>query len=505
MEKKIQPLVEMKNIVKEFPGVRALSEVNLEILPGEVHALVGENGAGKSTIIKILMGVYTKTSGDIYILGEKSDIKSPLHAQSLGLGAVYQDVNLAQELSVAENFFMGKLIKNKFGIVDHNKMYAETKRILDSIDVHVNPKAIISSLSVAQQEMVAIGKIVHQNAKVVIFDEPTALLTSDETKELFKIISKLKSEGVGVLYISHRMEEIFEICDRTTVFKDGCHVATVKTSEITENDLIAMMVGRKIEDMYNIEHQEPGNTILKVEGISKKDKFENISFEVKQGQIFGMFGLVGSGRTEIVRSIFGADKFDSGKITFKGKDVLFKTPKHGINAGIALLPENRREQGLALELDLVDNTNVVAVRKVSKFGIINKTKAVNVAEEYMHKLKTKTPSVFQRVKNLSGGNQQKVVISKWLAEGSDLLIFDEPTVGVDVGAKLEIYRIFELLVQQGKTIILISSYLPEVMGLSQEMLVMYEGKQMGILNKENYNEETILKLASGLKEKGQTA
>lgn len=505
MEKKIQPLVEMKNICKEFPGVKALSEVDLEILPGEVHALVGENGAGKSTIIKILMGVYTKTSGDIYIQGEKVEIKSPLNAQSMGLGAVYQDVNLAQELSVAENFFMGKLLKNRFGIVDHKRMYEETKRILDSIEVHVNPKSIISNLSVAQQEMVAIGKIIHQNAKVVIFDEPTALLTSDETKELFKIIRKLKSEGVGVLYVSHRMEEIFDICDRTTVFKDGSHVATVKTSEINEDELISMMVGRKIEDMYHIEHQNPGEVILRVENLSKKDTFDNITFEVKKGQIFGMFGLVGSGRTEIARSIFGADQLDSGKIIFNGKEVQFRTPKHGINAGIALLPENRREQGLALGLNLVDNTNVVAIRKVSKFGVIQKKEAVRVAEEFREKLKTKTPSVLQKVKNLSGGNQQKVVISKWLAEGSDLLIFDEPTVGVDVGAKLEIYRLFELLIQQGKTIILISSYLPEVMGLSQEMLVMYEGKQMGILSKEFYQEEKILRLASGLKEKEHSA
>lgn len=505
MEKKIQPLVEMKNISKEFPGVKALSEVDLEILPGEVHALVGENGAGKSTIIKILMGVYTKTSGDIYIQGEKVEIKSPLHAQSMGLGAVYQDVNLAQELSVAENFFMGKLLKNRFGIVDHKRMYEETKRILDSIEVHVNPKSIISNLSVAQQEMVAIGKIIHQNAKVVIFDEPTALLTSDETKELFKIIRKLKSEGVGVLYVSHRMEEIFDICDRTTVFKDGSHVATVKTSEINEDELISMMVGRKIEDMYHIEHQNPGEVVLRVENLSKKDTFDNITFEVKKGQIFGMFGLVGSGRTEIARSIFGADQLDSGKIIFNGKEVQFRTPKHGINEGIALLPENRREQGLALGLNLVDNTNVVAIRKVSKFGVIQKKEAVRVAEEFREKLKTKTPSVLQKVKNLSGGNQQKVVISKWLAEGSDLLIFDEPTVGVDVGAKLEIYRLFELLIQQGKTIILISSYLPEVMGLSQEMLVMYEGKQMGILSKEFYQEEKILRLASGLKEKEHSA
>lgn len=501
MENSKLPLVQMKSITKEFPGVTALSNVDLDIWRGEVHALVGENGAGKSTFIKILMGVYTKTSGEIYLNGEKIEIKSPLHAQSLGLGAVYQDVNLAQQLSVSENFFMGNLRKNKLGIVDHKKMHEDTKKILDAIEVHVDPRAIIHTLSVAQQEMVTIGKTIHQNAKLVIFDEPTALLTNDETEQLFKIIRKLKENGVAVIYISHRMEEIFEICDRVTVLKDGKHMATVDTKDTNENDLITMMVGRELEDMYDIAHGEPGEIILSVEKISKEDIFEDISFEVRKGQIFGMFGLVGSGRTEIVRSIFGADRLDAGTITFLGNKAVYKTPGHGIKAGIALLPENRREQGLALGLNIVDNVNLVAVNKVSNFGVIDGKKAITVAEDYSEKLTIKTPSVFQLVKNLSGGNQQKVVISKWLAQGSELLIFDEPTVGVDVGAKIEIYKLFEALIQQGKTIILISSYLPEVMGLSDQMMVMYEGKQMDILYKEDYEEEKILKLASGLTEK----
>lgn len=494
-----QPLVAMKGIVKEFPGVRALVGVDLEILPGEVHALVGENGAGKSTIIKILMGVYTKTEGEIFLNGEKKDIKSPIHAQSLGLGAVYQDVNLAQHLSVAENFFMGQLPKTKFGTVDFGEMNKETKDTLESIDVHVDPKAIIRTLSVAQQEMVAIGKIMHQNAKVVIFDEPTALLTNDETKQLFQIIAKLKSKGVGILYISHRMEEIFSICDRATVFKDGTLVDTVSISETTEEQLISMMVGRNVEDMYRIEHGTPKDTILKVENISRANAFQDINFEVKKGEIFGMFGLVGSGRTEIVRSIFGADVKDKGSVTFQGKKADYVKPSEGIRAGIALLPENRREQGLALGLSIVDNTNIVAIDKISKYGVIDNRAGIKIAEKFCSKLRTKTPSVVQLVKNLSGGNQQKVVISKWLAQNSDLFIFDEPTVGVDVGAKMEIYKVFESLIKEGKTIIIISSYLPEVMGLSDRMLVMYEGKQMGILKKEEFQDERILRLASGIK------
>lgn len=496
-----QPIVTMKGIVKEFPGVRALSGVDLEVISGEVHALVGENGAGKSTIIKILMGVYTKTEGEIYINGEQKDVKSPIDAQFLGLGAVYQDVNLAQHLSVAENFFMGQLPKTKFGTVDYEKINKDTKNTLESIDVHVDPKAIIRTLSVAQQEMVAIGKIVHQNARMVIFDEPTALLTNNETKQLFKIITQLKSEGVGILYISHRIEEIFTICDRATVLKDGTLVDTVNIADTTEDKLIAMMVGRNVEDMYHIERGTPSETILKVENISRGKAFKNISFEVKKGEIFGMFGLVGSGRTEIVRSIFGADVKDSGSVTFKGKKADFVKPSQGIKSGIALLPENRRAQGLALGLSVSDNINIVAMNKISRFGVVNNKKGVKISQSFCEKLKTRTPSVYQLVKNLSGGNQQKVVISKWLEQDSDLFIFDEPTVGVDVGAKMEIYKIFETLVKSGKTIIIISSYLPEVMGLADRILIMYEGRQTGLLFKEEFQDERVLRLASGVKGK----
>lgn len=493
-----QPIVAMKGIVKEFPGVRALSGVDLELLPGEVHALVGENGAGKSTIIKILMGVYTKTEGEIYLNGEKKDIRSPFHAQSLGLGAVYQDVNLAQHLSVAENFFMGQLPKTKLGLVDYAKMYKETKETLDSIEVHVDPKAIIKTLSVAQQEMVAIGKIMHQKAKAVIFDEPTALLTADETEQLFGIIDRLKKQGVGILYISHRMEEIFRICDRATVFKDGTLVGTVDIADINEEQLISMMVGRDVGDMYQIKHAEPGDVVLSVNHISRGTAFQDISFEVRRGEIFGMFGLVGSGRTEIVRAIFGADQKDAGTVTFMGKNADFVKPNQGIQAGIALLPEDRRAQGLALGMSVADNTNMVAIDKITQMGVINQRKSVEIAKKYVDRLRTKTPTVYQRVKNLSGGNQQKVVISKWLAQDSDLFIFDEPTVGVDVGAKLEIYKVFESLIQEGKTIIIISSYLPEVMGLSDRMLVMYEGKQMGIVSREEYADDLIMRYASGM-------
>lgn len=491
-------IVEMKNISKEFPGVKALSNVDLDIRKGEVHALVGENGAGKSTIIKILMGVYTKTSGEIFIEGKQVEFKAPSQAQKYGLGAVYQDVNLAKHLSVAENFFMGNLPRTRFGTVDYKKMHEETKAVLDSIEVYVNPKTIIRNLSVAQQEMVSIGKTFHQKAKLVIFDEPTALLTNDETKQLFKIIELLKKNNVGILYISHRMEEIFEISDRVTVLKDGNKVGTVQTNETNEDELINMMVGRNVENMYDIEKPIPGDIILEVENLGRQGVFHNINFNIRKGEIFGMYGLVGSGRTEIVRSIFGADMKDSGSVIVKGKEANYKSPKDGIEAGIALLPENRKDEGLALILSVSTNTNMVSIDKISSNGIINNKKGYKIAEEYVNALRTKTPSIHQLVKNLSGGNQQKVVISKWLAKGSDIFIFDEPTVGVDVGAKREIYKIFEDLLNQGKSIIVISSYLPEVMGLADRILVMHEGKQMGILNKSQFSDEYILKLASGI-------
>lgn len=491
-------IVEMKKINKEFPGVKALTDVDIDIRKGEVHALVGENGAGKSTIIKILMGVYSKTSGEVFLDGNKVEFKTPFQAQQSGLGAVYQDVNLAQHLSVAENFFMGNLPKTKFGTVDYKKMYSETKEALDFIEVYVDPKTVIRNLSIAQQEMVSIGKAFHQNAKLIIFDEPTALLTNDETKQLFKIIDILKSNNVGVLYISHRMEEIFEISDRVTVLKDGEKIGTVNTSDTNEDQLINMMVGRNVEDMYEIEKQIPGDIVLEAENLSRKGVFNNINFHVKKGEIFGMYGLVGSGRTEVVKTIFGADQRDSGTVKVYGKEVQFKSPKDGIESGIALLPENRKDEGLALALSIAVNTNMVAIDNITSKGVIDNKKGYKIAEEYVKILDTRTPSVHQLVKNLSGGNQQKVVISKWLAKGSDIFIFDEPTVGVDVGAKREIYKIFEELLKEGKSIVLISSYLPEVMSLSDRMLVLYEGNQMDILDKSEFSEENILKLASGI-------
>lgn len=503
MEENSLPLVEFQNISKSFPSVQALDDVSFDIKAGEVHALVGENGAGKSTLIKILMGVYTKDSGSTLINNESIDVKSPFHAQSLGLGAVYQDVNLAPHLSVAENFFMGNLLTNKMGIVDQELMEHKAKEILDSIDVKIDPSTIVSNLSVAGQEMVSIAKIIHQNSQVVVFDEPTALLTGEETEQLFDIIEKMRKENKGIIYISHRLEEIFRISDRVTVLKDGKKVKTLNTKDTNEDELISLMVGRDLGSLYEINTHTTDETILEVNNLAVDEKFSNINFNVYKGEIFGMFGLVGSGRTEIVRSIFGADKISEGSVKFRNERMNIKKPSDAIKKGIALIPENRREQGLALGLDIVDNTNVVTLNKISKLGVINTKKSHALATRFVKALNTKASSIFQKVRFLSGGNQQKVVISKWLAQDSDLFIFDEPTVGVDVGSKVEIYKIFDDLLAHGKTIILISSYLPEVMGLSDRILVMHEGRQINIVNKNYFDEEYILRLASGITDTGK--
>jgi ribose transport system ATP-binding protein len=499
-------LVRMNSISKYFPGVTALQDVNFSVKRGEVHALVGENGAGKSTLIKILMGVHTPSQGEIFINGNKETIKSPQQAKQLGLGAVYQDVNLAPHLSVSENFFLGAL-PQKNGFVDWKSVNQSTKKALNDLNILVDVKARVKDLSIAQQEMVVIAKTVFEKAQVLIFDEPTALLANDEVEILFCLIRNLRDKGYGIIYVSHRLEEIFELCNRVTVLKDGRHIKTLNVTETNSDELIHLMVGRDVGEMYDICHQEPRSqeTVLKVKQLSKKNSFENISFELKKGEILGMFGLVGSGRTDIVRCIFGADPHDSGEIEVLGKKVINMSPRAGIQSGIALLPENRQQQGLALSLSIEANINQASYSDISKAGFVNVQKEEDRAKYYKNKINIIASSVKQKVKTLSGGNQQKVVIAKWCCKDSDILIFDECTVGVDVGAKVEIYKLFEQLIENGKSIILISSYLPEVIGLSDRIMVMSEGKLVGIVdrdelvkNDDKSNEELILKMASGL-------
>ncbi len=506
MEQKENQIVRMKGITKKFPGVTALSNVDFELEKGTVHALIGENGAGKSTLIKTLMGVYgDQYEGQIFIDGEEVKITGPIQARELGMLAIYQDITLAGHLTVGENFFLGSLPK-KGVLIDWNRVYRETGEILEDLGIQVNPRSILNDLTVAQQEMVSIAKAVKEQAKVVIFDEPTALLTDEDTKILFSIIGKMKEKGIGIIYISHRMEELFEVCDKATVLKDGEYVGTKQISETTEEELVSLMVGREVTDMYQIEHVKPGEEVLRVEGITKKGVCENISFKLHKGEILGLFGLVGSGRTETIRTLFGAERFDSGTVYMEGEKVEIKSPRDAIARGIGFLPENRREQGLCLALDITTNINLATYDAISKGIHINIRKEKEIAEQYKDKIKIKTPSIQQKIRNLSGGNQQKVVISKWLCRNSKIFIFDEPTVGIDVLAKREIYRLLEELVKQGNSIILISSYLPEVLGLADRLIIFHEGKTMGEISSEelrkcehNDLETRAILAASGIK------
>lgn len=497
-------LVRLNNISKTFPGVRALNGVSLSVHAGEIHALVGENGAGKSTLIKVLTGAHqSDPGGEIYIEGKKTQIPNPAAALGLGIGAVYQDVMMAPHLSVGENLFLGKLPR-KNGLVDWPRMRRETVESLKQIGVDIDPSTQLKSLTIAKQEMVAIGKIVHENAKVIIFDEPTALLTNEEVDQLFALIRRLKAAGCGIIYISHRLEEIFQICDTVTVLKDGQFVASLATTQIDQDGLISLMVGRKLEEMYSIRRLEPGAPVLEARGLSQEGVFHDVSFMVRQGEIFGMYGLVGAGRSEVMRALTGADKLDSGEILLEGKPVRIKNPKQSIKRGLAFLTEDRKRFGLAMNMSVVFNINIASYDAISKGGIVNLRREVERADHYVSEINIKTPSIQQKAYNLSGGNQQKVIIGRWLACKSKLFIFDEPTIGVDVGAKVEIYRLFEELISKGAAIIVISSYLPEVMGLSDRVAVMSEGRIMDVIPRGEFcvngvmDEERLVRLASGL-------
>ncbi len=499
MENTVQDFVQMQNITKDFPSVRALDDVSISFKAGEIHAIVGENGAGKSTLIKILMGVHQKTSGEIVIEGQKVNMSDPIKSRSLGLSAVYQDVTLADHLSVAENFFMGSIPKNKFGFVKWQYMREETQKELDKLGIDVDANALVSELPVAKQEMVVIAKKNFDKSRLIIFDEPTALLANEEVQDLFQIIRRLKKEGAAIVYISHRLEEIFELCDIVTVLKDGKWVDTMPVNSTNEDELVRKMVGRKIEDMYSIQHFEPGEKVLQVQGLSKEGKFDDISFDVRSGEILGFFGLVGSGRTEIMRAIFGADNFDEGELILNGKKRKIRGPHDAIRLGVGFLPEDRKTQGLTLDMSVKENVNLASYKDISRFGFINLPKERNNATEFVKKLRVVTPGISQKVMNLSGGNQQKIVVAKWLCKNSGIFIFDEPTVGIDVGAKREIYKLLEELLNAGNAVIIISSYLPEIMGIADRIAVIYEGRFVKAISRGEYDEEELLRYASGIK------
>ena len=488
----------MEGIYKQFPGVLALENVDFQVHKGQIHGIVGENGAGKSTLIKILTGALQPTRGDIFVDGKKIIISNPIVAQNMQIGAVYQDLTVAKDLTVAENFFLGQIPRNRFGFIDWKKMIQKTIAVLKELNIEVDPNMILEKLTAAQKEMVLIAKQYFKQYRVVIFDEPTALLTSKDTEELFRIIKKLKKEDVGIIYISHRIEEVFEICDTVTVLRDGKKIACIPINETDIDGLISRMVGRNIDDMYSIMHQDSKNEILRVENLSKTGVFDNINFTVNRGEIFGLFGLVNSGTTKIARSIYGSEMFDQGNIYIDSKKVRISSPSIAVDNGLGFLPEDKKTEGLAVKLSVKHNINLSSYSNISRMGFVNGKLENKNAQQQIKSLRIRTPSAEQIVLNLSGGNQQKVVLAKWLVNQCKIFIFEEPTAGIDVGSKEEIYKILELLIKKGSAIVMISSYLPELMGLADQITVVYEGNQMGTLSRNKFDEKRLLQLASGV-------
>ena len=495
---KENPILTMENITKEFVGVKALKNANLDLYPGEVHALVGENGAGKSTLMKILTGIHQKDSGTITFLGKEIHFKSPKEAQENGVIIVHQELNMMNHLSVAENIFIGREQKKLGFWLDDKALELETKNLFQKLGISINPKEIIENLTVGKQQMVEIAKAISYNAKIIVFDEPTAALTQHEIKELFRLISELRHKGVGMIYISHRMDEIEAITDRVTVMRDGEYIGTIHTKDTTKDEIISMMVGRTIYEDPKEQNTVPNDApvVLKAEGIQREPVVKNVSFSLKKGEILGFAGLMGAGRTELARAIFGADKMDGGTIFLNGKRVEINSPMDAVKHGIGYLSEDRKRYGLALNLDVADNSVLADLSKFANLGFVNDGAIAKTSKVYTQKLKTKTPSIRQVVRNLSGGNQQKVVIAKWLIKNCDILIFDEPTRGIDVGAKSEIYALMNDLAKQGKSIIMISSELTEVLRMSDRIVVMSEGKITGELDIKDANQEEIMRLAT---------
>ncbi len=492
-------ILELKDIVKVFPGVKALDGVNLEIIRGEIHALVGENGAGKSTLMKILSGIYRPTNGKVFFDGKEIVLENTKQAQGLGITIIHQEFSLIPYLNAVENIFLGRELRKRNGLLDKKLMREKAQELLKRIDVEVNLEKSVDGLSVAEQQFIEIAKALSVNANFLILDEPTATLTEGEVAHLFDLMRTLKKNGVTMIFISHHMDEIFEISDRFSVLRDGKWIGTEATNKVTKDDIIRMMVGRDLKETFP-EHtclEIEKEVLLKVVKLKNK-RVKDVSFTLNKGEILGVCGLVGSGRTEVVRALIGADKVMEKEIYMKGEKIDIKSPYEALKYSIALIPEDRKNQGLVLESSVKSNVSLSGLNKITnKFNFINKEKEINIVEKYVSSLKIKTPDIYRLVKNLSGGNQQKVVIAKCLNTGCEILIFDEPTRGIDVGAKAEIYKLMRELVDKGISIIMISSELPEILGMSDRILVMYKGKITGEISSKEANQEKIMYYATG--------
>ena len=494
-----QVLVRMEGIEKNFPGVHALSDCRFTLKAGEVHALVGENGAGKSTLMKILSGVYQKDSGVIEVRGKQVEIGNTKQAQVLGISIIHQELNLMKHLTAAQNIFIGREHSSKIPfLVDDQAINERTRQLFELIHLDLDPRVKISELTVAKQQMVEIAKALSFNMDVLVMDEPTSALSDSEIEELFRVIRKLRDQGKGIVYISHRMDELKQICDTVTVMRDGKYIDTNPMKEMTTEKIINRMVGREIYETAHIHGDaEKEEVVLEVRGLNSGKKIKDVSFKLHRGEILGFAGLLGAGRTETARAIFGADPIDSGEVYIKGERVDIKHPKDAVKHGIGYLSEDRKQFGLALGLSVETNTVMASLEKFTgTLGIVDEKRSRETAQEYVDKLQTKTPSIDQKTRNLSGGNQQKVVIGKWLVRDCDILIFDEPTRGIDVGAKSEIYKLLNELADQGKSIIMISSELPEILRMSHRVAVMCEGRITGTLRADECTQESIMHFAT---------
>ena len=487
-------ILSLQGITKVFPGVKALDNVTINVERGTIHGLVGENGAGKSTLIKILAGIYQPNEGKVFIEGRDMNFSNPIEARAAGVSVVHQEIKLAEPLTVAENMFLGNVMLKK-GLVDWKGMRKRAQEIVDDLGMDIDINAQVSSLTVAKKQIVEIMHAINNNSKILVMDEPSAVLTNRELDVMFRIVRQLREKGITIIYISHRLDEVFDLCDNVSVLRDGQHINTLPIGELDRVSLINMMVGREMGQEYPKEYVPIGDTILKVEGLTR-GILKDISFEVKAGEIFGISGLVGAGRTELARAILGIDKPEAGEVYVRGKKAKYHTFADAIKDGLGLIPEDRKLQGLVQIASVKRNTTMVNLRRVLQGGIINQKLEDKLSAEYAKKLHVATPSMETEVQYLSGGNQQKVVIAKWLFQESEILFLDEPTRGIDVGAKAEIYRLMTQMVKEGKTVVMISSEMPELLGMCDRIMVMHEGHKMGELSSEEATQEKIMALCT---------
>ena len=489
-------ILQLKGVTKHFPGIKALDGVHLNIRSGEVHALIGENGAGKSTLVKILTGVYFPTKGEILFNGKEYTAKNAIEAQEAGITAIHQEASMFPELSVMENIFMGHHLKRN-GVLNWRGMRQKTKELLDKIELNIKPETAIKNLSVAQRHMVEIAKALSIDAQVVIMDEPTSALTLREVEDLYKIIRQLKQENKAIVFISHKFEEIQEICDHFTVLRDGKYIGEGKVAETTLDQIITMMVGRSLNQMFPKKELKIGSTILEVNNLSRNGIFKDISFKLKRGEILGVFGLVGAGRSEVMRTIFGIDKKDSGEVLLNGEILKGSDPKLAMEKGIAFVPEDRQTQGVILEQSLTRNITLPVIDNINKFGFVDVNKEKDITSKYGQMMEIRSAGWHVNAETLSGGNQQKVVLAKWLATQPDILILDEPTKGIDVATKATIHEFISNMASKGLAVIMVSSELPEILGMSDRVIVMHEGVITKEFSRKEGNSDNIIKAATG--------